>query len=91
MTPEEFQDQVFKLATGALGWPPDVAWNTPIPEILLAYDGKVDWFKATNGTGGKEKPVDAKMDPEKREEVAADIRKAFGLLKKRRAKGAKTS
>jgi len=40
------------VATGWLGWTPDYAWHTPIPQILLALDYRIDWVKKTNPFGG---------------------------------------
>ncbi|NMX70332.1 hypothetical protein HBO15_23520 [Pseudomonas sp. WS 5111] len=41
------------MATGWLGWPPDLAWRTPMPELFLAMDAKIEWAQMTNpfGTG----------------------------------------
>ena len=69
------------MATGWLGWPPDVAWRTPVPEILTALDARIEWVNMTNpfgsgddkgGKGGKRskgKPK-ARMSP-------AEMRKAL--------------
>jgi len=43
--------EVFKLATGWLGWPPDLAMLTPIPQIMLALEGKADFVAQTNPFG----------------------------------------
>jgi len=40
------------VATGWLGWTPDYAWHTPIPQIMLALDYRIDWVKKTNPFGG---------------------------------------
>ncbi|AXO88447.1 hypothetical protein DZC75_10725 [Pseudomonas parafulva] len=54
---------MFSVAVGWLGWSPDVAWNTPLPELFLAMDARVEWARMTHPlaigvkTGGKgEKP-----------------------------------
>lgn len=47
------------MATGWLGWPPDVAWRTPLPELFIAMDAKIEWAQMTSPFGsGKaaEKP-----------------------------------
>ena len=59
---EEYAEQLFKYATGWLGWPPDVAMKTSIPQILLALDGKIDFLKKTNPWGSEEK----KKEPARR-------------------------
>lgn len=53
------------MATGWLGWTPDVAWRTPIPELLIALDARVEWANMTNpfGGGGK-KPEPERQSPE---------------------------
>ncbi|PKI24853.1 MULTISPECIES: hypothetical protein [Pseudomonas putida group] len=38
-----YVDYLFGVATGWLGWPPDTAWHTPIPQIMLALDARLDW------------------------------------------------
>lgn len=38
-----YVDYLFGVATGWLGWPPDTAWSTPIPQIMLALDARLDW------------------------------------------------
>lgn len=48
---------MFKVATGWLGWSPEVALNTPIPQIELALEGRFEWVRKTNPFGGgEEKP-----------------------------------
>lgn len=34
-------DDTFSVATGWLGWLPEVALNTPIPQIMLAHKGLI--------------------------------------------------
>lgn len=55
------------MATGWLGWPPRDAWETPVPEILMAWDAKLEFLKATNPFGQGEKKPDKKA-------VAKDLR-----------------
>ena len=45
-------DELFRQATGWLGWLPTVALSTPIPQILMALDGRVEWVTLTNPFGG---------------------------------------
>ncbi|MGY5333065.1 hypothetical protein [Pseudomonas protegens] len=59
---------MFGVATGWLGWPPDTAWRTPIPQIMLALDARIDWM---NQGKAQQKPV-----PQKPSSVA-DRLKAF--------------
>lgn len=59
------------MATGWLGWTPDVAWRTPIPELLIALDARVEWANLTNPFGGGSKAP----DPER--QSPEEIRKAL--------------
>lgn len=48
---------MFKVATGWLGWSPEVALNTPIPQIELALEGRIEWVRKTNPfCGGEAEP-----------------------------------
>jgi hypothetical protein len=47
---------LFQAGTGWLGWSPEVTLNTPIPQILLAIDGKFEFVARTNPFGGRPKP-----------------------------------
>ena len=40
--------------TGWLGWTPEVALTTPLQQINLAMEGKIDFLKKTNPWGSKE-------------------------------------
>ena len=40
---------LYKLATGWLGWTPYTAWNATLPEILNAIDGHIDQLKTVHG------------------------------------------
>lgn len=57
------------MATGWLGWSPRDAWDTPVPEILMAWDAKIEFLKATNPFGGGKK----EEKPSKKA-VAKDLR-----------------
>lgn len=61
---------MFGLATGWLGWTPAVAWSTPIPELLLAYESKIKFLQATNPFGSGEKA-------KSKEAIAKDARIGF--------------
>lgn len=67
------------MATGWLGWPPDVAWRTPVPEIIVALDARVEWVNMTNpfGSGDKDgKPATRKGQP-KQKMSPTELRKAL--------------
>lgn len=68
---------LYKIATGWLGWTPDTAWSATLPEIMHAFDGYTQQLKAIHGTtdeGETETPgmsadqrqanIDAGLDPE---------------------------
>jgi len=67
-----YVDYLFGVATGWLGWPPDTAWHTPIPQIMLALDARIDWTGRGQGQGQGQTPA----SPQKRESVA-DRLKSF--------------
>jgi hypothetical protein len=63
------------MATGWLGWPPDLAWTTPLPELFLAMDARVEWAQMTNPFGGgKKTPKAGKPSPST---VADKLRQAL--------------
>ncbi|MBA2927054.1 hypothetical protein G9Q86_00605 [Pseudomonas sp. CCUG 57209] len=63
------------MATGWLGWAPAVAWSTPMPELFLAMDAKIEWAQMTNPFGGgKTKPKADKPSPSS---VADKLRQAL--------------
>ena len=48
------------MAAGWLGWLPETILTTPIPQVLLAIEGKVDFLKKTNPWGSSEEDEAAK-------------------------------
>nr|WP_277594216.1 hypothetical protein [Pseudomonas chlororaphis] len=61
------------MATGWLGWPPDLAWRTPLPELFMAIDARLEWVQMTNPFGGKPKD----KEKPKPSTVAAKLRQAL--------------
>ncbi|WP_258197734.1 hypothetical protein [Pseudomonas lurida] len=58
-----------------MGWPPELAWSTPIPELFLAMDAKIEWAQMTNPFGtGKTK---AKTEKPTASTVADKLRHAL--------------
>ena len=49
----DYYEQLFTVATGWLGWSPDVAWRATPSEITLAHKGWIDKVQAIHG-----KPAD---------------------------------
>nr|WP_145186124.1 hypothetical protein [Pseudomonas sp. URMO17WK12:I11] len=39
------------MATGWLGWAPDLAWRTPLPELFMALDARLEWTQMNNPFG----------------------------------------
>ena len=63
------------MATGWLGWSPDLAWSTPMPELFLAMDAKIEWAQMTNPFGGGK--ANAKADKPSASTVADKLRQAL--------------
>ena len=64
-----YVDYLFGVATGWLGWPPDTAWHTPIPQLMLALHARLDWM----GRGQSSAPA----APAARKDSVAERLKAF--------------
>lgn len=52
----EHHERLFKIATGYLGWSPEVTWNATPAEIKAAYEGRLELLKSIFGTG-EDKPA----------------------------------
>lgn len=61
VTMQEHLTRLFGLATGAVGWPPEAAWQATPAEIIAAYTARVDLLASIFG-GSKEDDA-AKSDP----------------------------
>lgn len=61
--------QLYKIATGWLGWTPATAWAATISEITDAFDGLIERIKATSGT--HEDEAETGTTPEQREQNEA--------------------
>ena len=55
MTLAEYIDDLFKVATGWLGWSPAEVYHTPIPQIALALEGRIEWAIKTNPFASEKK------------------------------------
>lgn len=54
---------------------PATAWSTPLPELFIALDAKIEWSQMTNPFGsGKATSQKAKPKPT---DVAEKLRQAF--------------
>ncbi|MBT0626057.1 hypothetical protein KIH32_19260 [Pseudomonas fluorescens] len=58
-----------------MGWSPELAWATPIPELFLAMDAKIEWAQMTNPFGGGK--AKAKADKPSASTVADKLRQAL--------------
>ena len=58
--PLDFVDELFKAGCGYLGWSPELVLTTPIPQLMLALEGKFDFAVKTNPFGGK--PTEKRVD-----------------------------
>lgn len=67
-------DRLYSVAVGWLGWPPDVAWRTPLPELFLAMDARIEWAQMTNPFGSK---ASSKVQKPSASTVAAKLRQAL--------------
>jgi hypothetical protein len=62
--------QLYKIATGWLGWTPATAWAATIQEITNAFDGLIERIKATSGTTAEDE-AEAANTTEQREQNEA--------------------
>ena len=76
----EHLTNLYRIATGWIGWTPEVALNSTPTEIMEAYKGRLDMLKAIYGGSEDDTP-----NPRKRKTDADDLRSAFRDL------GAKTA
>lgn len=51
------------MATGWLGWSPQEAWHTPLPELFLTLDAKIEWTRMSNPFGGGRATAPEKPKP----------------------------
>lgn len=68
------------LGTGWLGWSPDLVLDAPIPQIILAIEGKADFARKSNPFGGGEKKK-APALTEAQQRKVAEQRTRFALMK----------
>jgi hypothetical protein len=63
----EVYRELFKLATGWLGWTPETAWSATPQEITDAFEAHVVKLKAIHGTADEEEATSPGNTPEQRE------------------------
>ena len=72
---------MFKIATGWLGWPASDAWDTPMVEIIMAWESKRQFMIDTNPHGSSsDKPAESKKV------VAREVRMGFRVAAMNRNK-----
>ena len=74
---KEYHTRLYRIATGWLGWPPEVAWDASPAEILEAYQGRTEMLAAV--FGGKQEGGDKTLDATKGE-VSGAIRAELNAL-----------
>ncbi|WP_034996940.1 hypothetical protein [Beijerinckia mobilis] len=81
ITYAERHEKLFQIATGWLGWTPEVALNATVPEIEAAYKGRIDMLKAIFASNDAENKQE-----EARKDLSLDekVRLAFGNYKIRK-------
>lgn len=67
----DFHRDLFKMATGWLGWSPEQTYSATIPEIMLAIEGHVDLLKATNGAADIEEETNT--EDQRKANIAAGL------------------
>jgi hypothetical protein len=73
-------DRLFAIGTGYLGWSAEQTMDTPMPQILLALDAKIEWTQSTNPFGGG-KPKADKGQPQKPAQKLRAMYSAYGTRK----------
>jgi hypothetical protein len=49
----DYHTRLFEIATGAIGWPPAVAWDATPAEIMAAWRGRCELLKMMFGSADK--------------------------------------
>ncbi|MFN3362828.1 MAG: phage tail assembly chaperone [Allorhizobium sp.] len=80
MTFREFHTQLFRIATGNLGWTPDSAWNATPAEILEAHHGRVDLLRSIFGSADKPSASITEYDDQRDEAGIADLKAMGGKI-----------
>lgn len=78
VTIDEYWAALFRYATGWLGWTPEIALNTPVPQLVLALEGRAECLIRTSpfgAGGGKQKT--GRLDRAGRRDVAGRLRGFF--------------
>jgi hypothetical protein len=75
------------VATGWLGWTPEVALDTPLVQINLALKGKIDFLRKTNPWGSSEERAEEPEDwRQQKPDPEGAARKLMAFVKAAKAK-----
>ena len=70
----EHRAQLYRIATGWLGWTPDVALDATPVEIMEAYKGRLDMLKAVFGGGDEDESAKPAKKPQSADHFKAVFR-----------------
>ena len=59
---DDYHRQLFRIATGWLGWEPELAWNSTPNEIREAYKGRIELLRAIFGGEDKSDRSNLSLD-----------------------------
>jgi hypothetical protein len=76
----EYHTKLYRLATGWLGWSPEVAWSATPAEILEAQKGRVEMLGAIFGSGKPDDENTIDLTKGRLERSARDRLNAIGSL-----------
>lgn len=80
----DYYRELYRTATGWLGWTPEVAWNATPTEINEAAAGKFAMLRAIHGSGEDDKPGHDPLAPVPPEKVREGITRLRSLSGKGR-------
>ena len=80
MTTAELIDRLLEIGTSVLGWTSAETLQTPMPHILLAYSGKIDWVQSTNPFGSGKSDPRRPSNPSEGPTAAEKTRKLFSAI-----------
>jgi hypothetical protein len=69
--------QLYKIATGWLGWTPDTVWNATPQEITDAFEGHMSMLKAIHGSAEEEQANNGPTPEQRKENVELGLDPEF--------------
>lgn len=73
----EVFSELYKIATGWLGWTPETAWNATPQEITDAFDGHMTMLKAIHGSADDEQATNGPTPKQSKENEALGLDPEF--------------